>query len=103
VFTLLRECVTLNSSPYGTFDEKFSFLGVLALWLGIALFNALPLPSLPKGGVPGIPWPVSLRVRDEEDLLEVSERVSSSIEKKRNTQKEKEKKNNENKSQLWER
>jgi len=46
------------------------------------LFNALPPPSLPKGGVPGIPWPVSLRVRDEEDLLEVSERVSSSIEKK---------------------
>jgi hypothetical protein len=71
----------------GTFDEKFSFLGVLALWLGIALFNALPLPSLPKGGVPGILWPVSLRVRDGEDLLEVSERVSSSIEKKKGERK----------------
>jgi hypothetical protein len=92
VFTLLRECVTLNSSPYGTFDEKFSFLGVLALWLGIALFNALPLPSLPKGGVPGILWPVSLRVRDGEDLLEVSERVNSSIEKEKRRKKNNEKK-----------
>lgn len=92
MFTLLRECVTLNSSPYGTFDEKFSFLGVLALWLGIALFNALPLPSLPKGGVPGILWPVSLRVRDGEDLLEVSERVNSSIEKEKRRKKNNEKK-----------
>ena len=92
MFTLLREGVTLNSSPYGTFDEKFSFLGVLALWLGIALFNALPLPSLPKGGVPGILWPVSLRVRDGEDLLEVSERVNSSIEKEKRRKKNNEKK-----------